>query len=106
MLVTATEGDLAAGDTSVGLGPAIKVSAEEFNQAHRKYNQPTIDFAQILLPGETIEEWMQEFRAANRGGYLLRYAKKGMQTNDYLLWYGSAKQATLKQQCSSPAPQW
>jgi len=40
---------------------------------------------------------MQEFKAANQGGYLLRYAKKGMQTNDYLLWYGSAKQAVENQ---------
>ena len=77
--------------------PAIKVSAEDFNQALSKYNQPPINFAQILLPGETIEEWMQEFKAANKGGYLLRYAKKAIQTNDYLLWYGSAKQAVENQ---------
>jgi hypothetical protein len=77
--------------------PAIKVSAEEFNQALRKYNQPTIDFARILLPGETIEEWRQEFKAANKGGYLLRYTKKAIQTNDYLLWYGSATQAVENQ---------
>jgi hypothetical protein len=77
--------------------PAIKVSGEEFNQALSKYNQQTIDFAQILLPGETMEEWMQEFKAANKGGYLLRYAKKAIQTNDYLLWYGSATQAVENQ---------
>src|SRR5947208_17181372 len=76
---------------------AIKVSGEDFNQALRKYNQPTIDFAQILLPGETVEEWMQEFKAANKGGYLLRYTRKAIQTNDYLLWYGSAAQAVENQ---------
>jgi hypothetical protein len=65
--------------------PAMKISAEEFNQALSKYNQPIIDFARILLPGETIEAWMKEFKAANQGGYLLRYTKEAIQTNDYLL---------------------
>jgi hypothetical protein len=77
--------------------PAVKVSAEEFNQALRKYNQRPFDLAQILLPGETVEEWMQEFKAANRGGYLLRYTKEGIQTNDDLLWDGSATQAVENQ---------
>ena len=77
--------------------PAIKVSVDEFNQVLRKYNQPIINFAQILLPGETIKEWMQEFKVANRKGYLIRYTREGMQTNDYLLWYGSAKQAVQNQ---------
>ena len=77
--------------------PAIKVSAEVFNQALSKYKQRPFDFARILLPGETIEEWRQEFKAANKGGYLLRYTKKAIQTNDYLLWYGSAKQAVENQ---------
>src|SRR5262249_55906351 len=77
--------------------PAIKISAEELNKALRQYNQPTIDFAQILLPGETIEEWMQEFKAANQGGYLLHDTKKGAQLNDYCLWYGSSAQAVMNQ---------
>ncbi len=77
--------------------PAIKVSVEEFNQALSKYNQPTFNFAKTLLPGETLEEFMQEYKAANKGGYLLRYTKKAIETNDYLLWYGSAKQAVENQ---------
>jgi hypothetical protein len=77
--------------------PAIKISAEDFNQVLRKYNQPPVDFARILRPGETVEEWMQEFKAANKGGYLLRYTKKAIRTNDYLLWYGSATQAVENQ---------
>jgi len=75
------------------IAPAIKVIAEQFNQALRKYNQQTFDFSQTLLSGETIEDWMQEFKAANQKGNLLRYTKEAIQTNDYLLWYGSAKQA-------------
>jgi hypothetical protein len=77
--------------------PSIKVSAEEFNKALRQYNQRSFDFADILLPGETVEHWMQEFKAANKGGYLLRYTKKAVQTNDYALWWGSATQAVENQ---------
>src|SRR5215471_1779384 len=76
---------------------AINISAENFNQELRKYNQSTIDFARILLPGETIDEWMQEFKEANQGGYLLHYTKKGAQLNDYFLWYGSSAQAVENQ---------
>ena len=77
--------------------PAINVTAHEFNQGLRKYNQPTIDFARILLPSETIDKWMQEFKVANQRGYLLHDTKKGMRTNDYELWYGSSKQAVFNQ---------
>ena len=40
---------------------------------------------------------MQEFKVANQGGYLLRYTKKAVQTNDYALWWGSATQAVENQ---------
>ena len=65
--------------------PTINVTAHEFNQVLSKYNQPTIDLARILLAGETIDQWMQEFKAANQRGYLLHDTKKGTYTNDYKL---------------------
>ena len=77
--------------------PVIKVEAEEFNQALRKYSQPTFNFAKTLLPGETLEEFMQKYKAANKGGYILRYTKKAIKTNDYALWWGSATQAVDNQ---------
>ena len=74
-----------------------QVSPEEFNWALRRYNQPTIDFAQILLPGETIGQWIQQFKAANQGGYLLKYTKEAIRTNDYLLWEGASEAAVINQ---------
>jgi hypothetical protein len=77
--------------------PVINVSPEDFNQVLRMYNQPPVDFARILQPGETVEHWMKEFKAANKGGYLLRYTKKAIRTSDYALWWGSATQAVENQ---------
>jgi hypothetical protein len=73
------------------------ISPEYFDQALRKYNIPEIDFTRILLPGETIDKWMVEFKEANKGGYLIRYVREGMHSNDYALWAGSAKGAVMNQ---------
>jgi hypothetical protein len=73
------------------------LTPERFNQALQRYKQPVINFKQVLRPGETIDHWMEEFKAANHGGYLLHATKKGMRTKDYLLWHGSSKQAVLNQ---------
>ena len=77
--------------------PAIKVRPEAFNEVLRKYNQSPIDFARILQPGETVEHWMQEFKAANKRGHLLHYMRKAVQSNDYALWWSSATQAVENQ---------
>src|SRR3954447_10297660 len=75
----------------------IIITPEYFDQALRKYNIPEIDFTRILLPGETIDKWMVEFKEANKGGYFLRYAIEGMHSNDYGLWAGSTKGAVMNQ---------
>jgi hypothetical protein len=73
------------------------ITPESFNRALKKYNQPAINFEQILLPGESVDQWMQEFKVANRGGYLLHDTIKGARTNHYRLWFGSSKQAVENQ---------
>ncbi len=73
------------------------MSAIRFNHALKTYCQPAINFAQILQPGESIDSWIQELRVANYGGQLLHLTKKGIKNEDYLLYFGSAKQAVLNQ---------
>jgi hypothetical protein len=74
-----------------------QMSAIRFNYALKTYYQPAINFAQILQPRESIDNWIHEFRAANYGGQLLHLTKKGIKNDDYLLYFGSAEQAVLNQ---------
>jgi hypothetical protein len=69
------------------------VTPDVFNRELQKYGQPPIDFSQILKPGETIDDWVREFKTANQGVPLLDLTKKGIKTNDPKLSYGSSKQA-------------
>src|SRR4051812_21246881 len=74
-----------------------KITQEALNRALAENGQPTFDFAKILLPGETVSDWMEEFRKANQGGYLLDDTKTGMRNNDWELVCGSSKQAVENQ---------
>jgi hypothetical protein len=74
-----------------------KITQKVLNRALAENGQPAIEFAKILLPGETISDWMEEFRKVNQGGYLLNDTKTGMRGNDQKLIYGSSKQAVENQ---------
>src|SRR4051812_32501184 len=73
------------------------ITLEALNRALAESGQPTIDFAKILHPGETVFGWIEEFRKANQGGYLLNGTKTGMRNNDWELACGSSKQAVENQ---------
>src|SRR3954447_10506912 len=74
-----------------------KITPEKLNRALAENGQPTIGFGKILGPGETTADWMEKFRNANQGGYLLKDIKTGMRDNDHELIFGSSKQAVENQ---------